>query len=360
MIEHTVSPERAKKIVTTMIKMKKPVFLHGSPGIGKSDVIRQIGKDLGREVYDIRLLLMTEVDIRGIPYYNAASNTMEWAPPSCFPLDEDSDAIIFLDEITQASPSVQAAALQLVLDRQIGDFKLPENVAIVAAGNRQADKTGAKPLIKALANRFIHVNYELKFKDWQAYAIANNVHPQVVGFLSHKPNLLNNFDASNPDNAFATPRSWVHFVSDLLNSNEVDDDILSDIIAGSVGQAVALEFMSVRELLTELPNPDDILAGKVKSLKHKTIAAQYSLVTSVTYRLKELQSEVDNKTLDQDVWYEMADNFLQFANEHLEPEVIVLAISISISQMKLRFNHVKMPSYREFFSKYKNLLKGVY
>lgn len=358
--DRTLSPVNAGRLIKAMIEMKRPVFLHGSPGIGKSDIIRQIGEDLGRPVIDIRLLLMSEIDLRGMPYLNKETNEMVWAPPVCIPLHEDSNAIIFFDELTQAPPSLQAAALQLILDRQIGEFKLPEGVSMVAAGNRASDKTGAKPLIKALANRFLHINVESKFNDWQTYAINAGVHPDVVGFLSHKPHYLNNFDPSSPDNSFATPRSWVFFVSDILKDKNFPEDLLRDAISGSVGEALSIEFMALRKIMADLPKPDDILNGKITKMKNKEIAAQYSLVTSVIYRLKEMQGEVDNGDLSQDDWYNAADRFMAFATDQLEAEITVMALSISISQMKLRFNHVKMPSYKEFFTKYSSLLRGVY
>jgi hypothetical protein len=359
-IDRTLSPKDAMRLTKAMIQMKKPIFLHGPPGIGKSDLVREIGKELGRDVYDIRLLLMGETDIRGLPYFNSDSKKMEWAPPSAFPLEKDSNAIIFLDEITQATPSVQAAALQLVLDRQIGEFKLGDEVAIVAAGNRSSDRTGAKPLIKALANRFLHVELEPRFKDWQKYAMETGVHPDVVGFLSHKSNHLNNFNPSDPSNAFATPRTWVFFVSDILKAGIVPDDLLHDAVSGAVGEAIALEFMSVRKILTKLPHPDDVLSGKVTKLDYKEIAAQYSIVTSINYRLSELLKEkkADGK-VDQD-WYGMADNFLKFANDNLEPEITVMALSVAIGNFRMPFNHTKMPNYKAFYTKYQHLLSGIY
>lgn len=358
--DRTLSPAAAQKLIKAMIQMQRPVFLHGPPGIGKSDIIRSIGNDLGRNVVDIRLLLMSELDIRGLPVHNKETNTMEWSPPSCIPLNEDSTDILFFDELTQAPPSLQAAALQLILDRKLGDFKLPEGVSIIAAGNRVSDKTGAKPLIKALANRFVHINVDSKFKDWQNYAINAGVHPDVVGFLSHKPHYLNTFDAGSPENAFATPRTWTYFVSDMLKSGYLTDDLMHDAISGAVGEPLAIEFMALRKIMADLPTPDDILNGKVTTMRNKEIAAQYSLVTSVVYRLKELQGEVDQKQITQDDWYEMADRFMTFSTDQLEAEITVMALTIAISQMKLRFNHTKMPNYKQFFTKYSKLLRGVY
>jgi hypothetical protein len=360
--ERFVSPNTALKIVKHSIRLKRPVMLHGPPGVGKSDMIRQVGMDLGRDVYDVRLLLMTEVDIRGIPYFSATTGNMEWAPPSAFPLNKDSNAIIFLDEITQASPSVQAAALQLVLDRKIGEFELGDEVALVAAGNRASDRTGAKALIKALANRFMHLNIKVNFKDWQAWALNHGVHPDIIGFLSHKNEHLDTFNPSSPENSFATPRTWSYFVSQYLYDPEIanDKEILNEMIIGSVGQSIALEFMNVRELLTKLPHPDDILAGKVKSLEINSVAAQFSLMTSVSYRLKTLQSEVKAGRHDQADWYKAADNFLEFATDLLSPEIIVTAISLGITSYKLPYNHTKMPNYKKFFTKYEHLFQGMY
>jgi hypothetical protein len=299
-----------------------------------------------------------ETDLIGTPFVK--DGKMVWAPPKMIPLDPDANNIIFFDELTQATPSLQAAALQIILDRRIGEFVLPDNVVMVAAGNRASDKTGAKPLIKALANRFMHVTVEAKFKDWQTYAIKNGVHPDVVGFLSHKPHYLNTFDAGSPENAFATPRTWTYFVSDMLKTTHIPDDLLQDAISGCIGEAIAIEFMSLRKIMSDLPKPDDIISGKVKELRNKEIAAQYSLVVSVLYRMKEMYGEVTNKEIDIEDWYKGFDNYMGFALSNIEPEISVMGIAMAIKQFQLPMNHKKIPNYEQFFKKYAKLLKGVH
>ena len=166
----TVSPQEAKTAITHCLALKRPVMVWGAPGIGKSDIVKQIGNDAKREVIDIRLPLWEPTDIKGIPFFNSKSNTMEWAPPAELPSDPKSKAILFLDELNSAPPSVQAAAYQLILNRRVGTYKLPEGVSIVAAGNRETDKGVTYRMPAPLANRFVHLEMRVDFEDWSMWA----------------------------------------------------------------------------------------------------------------------------------------------------------------------------------------------
>ena len=137
----TVSPNEAKSALTHCIKLQRPIMMWGAPGIGKSDIVKQIADAEGREVIDIRLPLWEPTDIKGIPYYNSKENNMVWASPAELPTDPKSKAIVFLDELNSAAPAVQAAAYQLILNRRVGQYHLPEGVSIVAAGNRAVSYT---------------------------------------------------------------------------------------------------------------------------------------------------------------------------------------------------------------------------
>ena len=121
----TVTPNGAKKSLRKCIKIQRPVFMWGPPGIGKSDIVKQIGDEQNRPVIDVRLSLWEPTDIKGIPYYNSTLNTMSWAPPSELPTDANSNAILFLDELNSAAPATQAAAYQLILNRRVGTYCLP-------------------------------------------------------------------------------------------------------------------------------------------------------------------------------------------------------------------------------------------
>ena len=203
-----VSPKAAKKAINFAIKSRRPVFLWGPPGIGKSDIVSQIGEDTGREVIDVRLALWEPTDIKGIPYYSANDNSMVWAPPIELPTDPESKAILFLDELNSAPPAVQAAAYQLILNRRVGQYVLPAGVDIVAAGNRDGDKGVTFRMPAPLANRFVHIEMKVDFDDWQDWAIENSLHEDVIGYVGFAKQDLYDYDPKSTSKSFATPRSW--------------------------------------------------------------------------------------------------------------------------------------------------------
>ena len=258
----TVSPNEAKSALTHCIKLQRPIMMWGAPGIGKSDIVKQIADAEGREVVDIRLPLWEPTDIKGIPYYNAKENNMVWASPAELPTDPKSTAIVFLDELNSAAPAVQAAAYQLILNRRVGQYHLPEGVSIVAAGNRDSDKGVTYRMPAPLANRFVHIELRVDFEDWMQWATNEHIHADVVGYCTFAKQDLYDFDPRGSSRSFATPRSW-SFVSQLL-SDDLPESTLTDLVAGCVGEGLAVKFMNHRKISGQLPNPSDILSGKVK------------------------------------------------------------------------------------------------
>jgi hypothetical protein len=266
-----VGPKAAKKSIRKAINVRRPVFLWGPPGIGKSDIVKQIGEDANREVIDVRLALWEPTDIKGIPYYNSDMGKMVWAPPSELPTDPDSTAIIFLDELNSAPPAVQAAAYQLILNRRVGTYTLPKGVDLVAAGNREGDRGVTYRMPSPLANRFVHLEMKVDFDDFQDWATLNKVHPEVVGYVGFAKQDLYDFDPKSSSKAFATPRSWV-FVSDLLSDADIDNDTLHNLVAGAIGDGLSVKFMAHRKVAGRMPKAGDILDGKVKTLDIKEVS----------------------------------------------------------------------------------------
>ena len=280
------------------VKTIPSVMLWGPPGVGKSQAVAQIAskieKATGKSVHitDVRLLLFNPIDLRGIPTANADKTSAVWLKPQIFQMD-DSDQIVnilFLDELSSAPQSVQAAAYQITLNRVIGEHKLPENCIVIAAGNRTTDKSVAFKMPKALANRLLHIEVTGSFASWKKWAIRSGIHDKVIGFLSFRPSYLMRFDSSSSDLAFPTPRSW-EMVSNLLNSVSGNIDQMYSLIAGLVGTGVAVEFRTWEKVYRDLPCIEDIFAGKAPALPQNT-DAMYALISSMTAYAKSHRKDI--------------------------------------------------------------------
>lgn len=341
----TVTPNEAKKSIRKCIKIQRPVFMWGPPGIGKSDIVKQIGDEQDREVIDVRLSLWEPTDIKGIPYYNSQANSMSWAPPAELPTDPNSTAILFLDELNSAAPATQAAAYQLILNRRVGTYKLPDGVAIVAAGNRESDKGVTYRMPAPLANRFLHIELRTDFDDWLNWATLNKIHEQVVGYISFAKQDLNDFDPKSASRSFPTPRSW-SFVSDLLHDDDLDDSTLTDLVSGAVGEGLAVKFMAHRKVARQMPNPADILSGKVSQCEIKEISAMYSLTISLCYEMQ----DADRKKVKN--WDQMADNFFKFMMDNFPVELVVMGAKVALTNYNLPFDASKLKNFDAFHDKY--------
>ena len=345
----TVGPKDAKKSLRKAFNSKRPVFLWGPPGIGKSDIIKQLGSEMDAHVIDVRLSLWEPTDIKGIPYFDSIDGTMKWAPPAELPSKEfaaqHERVILFMDEMNSAAPSVQSAAYQLVLNRKVGTYELPDNVVMVAAGNRETDKGVTYRMPAPLANRFVHLEMNVDFDDWFEWATENKIHKDVVGFLTFSKKDLYDFDPKSSSRAFATPRSW-SFVSELLTDDDCDEGTLGDLTSGSVGEGLAGKFMAHRKVASKMPNPTDILSGKVKKMESKEISAMYSLTVSLCYELKDA---CDKKAKD---WNDQVNCFFRFIMDNFETELVIMGTKIALSSYKLPLDPDEIDCFDEFHQKF--------
>jgi hypothetical protein len=347
----TVTSVQARKSLLKAFSKRRPVFLWGPPGIGKSELVADIAAELGGHMIDLRLGQMEPTDIRGIPFYNKDSGKMDWAEPVDLPTEEFAAdypvVVLFLDEMNSAAPSVQAAAYQLILNRRVGKYVLPDNVVLVAAGNRESDKGVTYRMPTPLANRFIHQEMRVDFASYQEWAVQNNIHKDVVGYLSFAKQDLYDFDPKSASRAFATPRSWT-FVSQLLEDEDGDDDTVMNLIAGTVGEGLAVKFMAHRKIAGRMPKPEDILSGKVKELDVKEVSAMYSLVIGMCYELKgAIERKVEDKK-----FHEMADNFFAYMMKNFETELVVMGARIALTTYNLPFQPTKLKNFDEFHQRY--------
>jgi hypothetical protein len=348
----TVTARGARKGILKCFKNKRPLFLWGPPGIGKSELVAGITEELGGHMIDLRLGQMEPTDLRGIPYFNKDKGVMDWAPPVDLP-DETLAAqypvvVLFLDEMNSAAPAVQAAGYQLILNRRVGKYVLPDNVVIVAAGNRESDKGVTYRMPTPLANRFVHLEMRVDHESWEQWATANRIHKDVVGYIGHAKQDLFEFDPRSPSRAFATPRSWT-FVSQFCEEQDCTDAELTDLIAGTVGEGIAIKFMAHRKVAGQMPKAMDVLTGKVTELSTKEISAQYSLAVSLCY---ELQTHHTNGTTKQDEWNAMADYFLKFMMENFNVELVVMGARTALTTFNLPLVPTRLKNFADFHKKY--------
>ncbi len=294
-----------------------PVMLWGAPGIGKSQIIAQVATAHGVNMIDIRLSQMEPSDLRGIPFKNGEQ--VDWATPSLLPDAKchGQQGVLFLDEITSAPPSVSAAAYQLILDRRLGDYVVPEGWVIFAAGNRQGDRGVTYSMPAPLANRFSHYELDVNLDDWVAWAYKNNIDERIIGFLRYRPEHLFEFDAAHNPVAFPSPRTW-EFTHRALQKFEDNLNLFREAASACVGEVAGIEVATFIEHLEDLPDLDAIVNGEVVPIPD-AIDLQYAICSALVGRA----ISVKGKDNADKVW----GNILNFARDFPQKELGVMLVS---------------------------------
>lgn len=294
-----------------------PVMLWGPPGVGKSQLVAQVGRRHGVPVIDIRLSQMEPSDLRGIPF--RTGDSVEWAVPAMLPdaHRHGPEGILFLDEITSAPPSVSAAAYQLILDRRLGEYRVPEGWAIFAAGNRQGDRGVTYAMPAPLANRFAHFEVETHLDDWVAWAYEAGIDERIIAFLRFRPELLFDFDPAHNPMAFPTPRSW-EFAHRALQKFGDSPDLLLSSLQACVGPAAGIELDAFVRHLDKLPDIDAILQGEPVPIPRE-VDLQYAIAAALVGRAIRARGTTDANTVYGAI--------LNFAGRFPEREMGVMLVS---------------------------------
>jgi len=332
-----MKPKRIKDFLADAMENPaiQPILLTGPPGVGKSAMPKEVCEEKHIGFVDIRLAQRDPTDLRGIPA--VIDGMARWLPPpelptdhycvdchmvlqtvllkskdkepeffgpfasgslalkeelakpdntyvACCPACKDANltdkGILFLDEITSCPPLTQASAYQLTLDKQIGEYYLPKGWYVMGAGNRIEDRSVVRPLSKALANRFTHIEFEVNLDDWTDWAINKGLDPTLIAFINFRADLLFSFNPLSSENAFPSPRSW-EFVNNLMETVS-HQEILPELIQGTVGKGAAAEWTSFQKLKDKLPDLDKILAGE--DIVPKEMDLKYALVSALVIK----------------------------------------------------------------------------
>jgi len=309
-LEMAMTIRQAKNILDKVIARGDTsvrVFLHSSPGIGKSSLVKQVSNKYKLPVIDLRLSTIEATDLCGIPY--VYQGEQKFSVPDWFPLDPNSKGIIFLDELSNASIEKQQAAYRLVLDREIqNNRKLPDGWFVIAAGNLKTDQTGAKAVVPALANRFsTHLTIKPNLDDFTAYAVDHKLNQKVVGFLNFSPSSL--YQAPTPNSmGFPSPRSWEQ-VSNLMSFGFEDDEFIN-VIGGCVGFAKTIEFLAYLKYYEKLPDFQEILNGSKYTVPMNDMGLLFAVTTSVMYLMMENHQNVPKIRNLSHILEQLSDEFL--------------------------------------------------
>lgn len=277
-----------------------------------------------------------------------------------------SHAILALEEFNSAPPAVMAAAYQLVLDRRIGDYIVPDGVMLTAMGNRRGDKGVTFEIPKPVANRFVHVEMAVNFENWQSWAIEQQIHPDVLGYLSKwRSHLFDDEFAKKPDHSFATPRSW-EFVSKIVAQTS-NSTVMNALICGAVGEANGTQFIAHRKFMADMPSVDGILGGLIVEFipKHPEYTTQiaYSTCVQICYALRSEWSAVVSKyrdelarrnSMEQKQWASRADRAIGYVVDNFSPEIITMFSRMALQAYQLPFSTRTMPRYLEFTGLFKD------
>jgi hypothetical protein len=275
--EYFMKPSGIPRALGVLIRAGQPVFVWAGPGVGKSSVVAQVAAELKLALRDVRALLLDPVDLRGLPFLGTDGRA-KWATPEFLP--QDGEGILFLDELNAAPAMVQASCYQLVLDRKVGEYTLPDGWAIVAAGNRDSDRAATTRMPTPLRNRFVHLDFEVDLQEWCEWAIQAGIRPEVIAFLRFRPELLSAFDKDAT--AFPSTRSW-EFVSRILDSLGTPSNpaMEYELIAGAVGAGAATELSGFLRMFRELPDVDSILLNPHQAPVPENAAAQYAVASAL-------------------------------------------------------------------------------
>jgi hypothetical protein len=230
-------------------------YVMSAPGIGKSSIFRQYAKSVGLPHVDTRLAYAAPTDVRGLPFLK--NDAMTYAVPAEYPTEA---SVWTLEELPCAARTVQVAALQLTLERCIGDYCVPDGTLLSVTGNRAVDKAHVERMSSAVINRLVLVTLAPSIEDWTEWAFAAGVDPRIVAFLRFRPELLSQFDGAKWDgySAFPSPRSWEMAARYVVASGGTSPHAPT-ILSGIVGQAAAMELHGFLQVFGRIPSIDGIL-----------------------------------------------------------------------------------------------------
>lgn len=281
----SVHPKQLRNILSLTISARLPVLISGSPGNGKTDIVRQATEDSGHQFIASHPVVEDPTDAKGIPWpdkNNGHANFLLGGTLARI-IHSTSPVVWCMDDLGQATPAVQAANMQWILARECNGQRLPDHVVIVACTNRRTDRAGVFGILEPVKSRFASIlNLEPTLDDWCEWAYVNEVSPEVIAFLRFRPDLLTKFEPSADMANSPCPRTWAHAAK--LVKLKLPKEVELAAFSGAVGEGAAGEFVAFLRVFRDMPNPDVVLMNPDSSPIPKELNALYALTVALAAR----------------------------------------------------------------------------
>jgi hypothetical protein len=279
-----LKPTQLQALLAKTIPARVPILIKGAPGISKTECVRQASRSANADLFVMHPVVKNPTDFQGMPWIsNGEASFIPFGDLRKL-IQANSLTVCFIDDLGQASPAVQAAAMQLLLARELDGQRISDQVVFIAATNRRTDRAGVLGLLEPVKGRF-HSIVELvpNLNDWVSWAVGAQIAPEIIAFLRFRPELFFDFAPTADLTKSPSPRTW-HQLSDLLALG-LPSDVELPSVQGAIGEGAATEFVAFRRVWASMSSPDLVLTNPDAAAIPSEPSALYAIATALAYRV---------------------------------------------------------------------------
>jgi hypothetical protein len=284
-IVSAVKPSQLRTLLSHTIPARMAVLICSGPGIGKSSLVQQDCVEADADYIVMHPVVSDPTDFNGMPWVGEGGATFLPFGDLQRLVTATKLTACFIDDLGQATPAVQAAAMQLILARTLNGHRVSDQVVFIAATNRRTDRAGVSGILEPVKSRFATlVELTSDINDWCVWAVGASIAPEVIAFLRFRPELLCAFDPTGDLTNSPLPRTW-HQVSRILSLG-LPRDLQIPVIQGAVGPGAGVEFVSFLRIWSDMVSPDLILTAPDTAAIPTEPSALYAVVTAIAMRVQ--------------------------------------------------------------------------
>lgn len=279
-----MTPKKLNEVLTDAINHKEQLLIVGAPGIGKTDVVKQVCASLEADVIVSHPAVSDPTDYKGLPSKSSDGTHADFLPfgETWRAIEAKKLTVWFVDDLGQSSEAVQKALMQLLLGRRLNGHKLSDEIVFVGATNNVGQRSGVTGLLEPVKSRWDSiVQLDVVLDDWCSWALRNDMPAELIAFLRTRPELLSQFEPTKEIINHPSPRTWAS-VGRRVTRGVVDHELFS----GAVGKGAAIEFLAFMDMAKDAPSLDEIILNPGKAPIPEKPAMRYLVSTGLAIRAK--------------------------------------------------------------------------